>query len=164
MEGQYVTVVGGGLAGLSAAHTVLEAGGRVLLLDKMAFLGGNSTKATSGINGALTKTQMKLGIPDSAEVFESDTMKSACGLNHSTAPSYTPPLAHVLTHDSGPAVDWLIERFGLDLSLVSQVPLPPFCTLTHLLPPNTHIVASFIILTYVYTCLLLAFYFCVRIA
>jgi len=121
MEGQYVTVVGGGLAGLSAAHTVLEAGGRVLLLDKMAFLGGNSTKATSGINGALTKTQMKLGIPDSAEVFESDTMKSACGLNHSTAPSYTPPLAHVLTHDSGPAVDWLIERFGLDLSLVSQL-------------------------------------------
>lgn len=58
-----VIVVGGGLAGLSAAHTVLERGGKVILLDKNSFLGGNSTKATSGINGALTRTQIRLGIP-----------------------------------------------------------------------------------------------------
>ena len=51
MEAQ-VIIIGGGLAGLSAAHTVLEKGGAVLLLDKMKFLGGNSTRATSGINGA----------------------------------------------------------------------------------------------------------------
>ena len=58
-----VIVVGGGLAGLSACHTVLERGGNVLLLDKNPFLGGNSTKATSGINGAGTATQIKQGIP-----------------------------------------------------------------------------------------------------
>lgn len=29
-----VIVVGGGLAGLSAAHTILERGGNVLVLDK----------------------------------------------------------------------------------------------------------------------------------
>eukprot|EP00191_Tetraselmis_sp_GSL018_P013466 CAMPEP_0177587540 /NCGR_PEP_ID=MMETSP0419_2-20121207/5713_1 /TAXON_ID=582737 /ORGANISM="Tetraselmis sp., Strain GSL018" /LENGTH=201 /DNA_ID=CAMNT_0019077611 /DNA_START=88 /DNA_END=690 /DNA_ORIENTATION=+ len=116
-----VVVVGGGLAGLSAAHTVLEAGGRVLLLDKMAFLGGNSTKATSGINGALTKAQQNLGINDSPEIFEADTLQSARGLGNTEAPSYTPPLAHILTHGSGPAVDWLAERFGLDLTLVSQL-------------------------------------------
>ena len=40
----------------------------------MPFLGGNSVKATSGINGALTKTQMKAGIKDSAEIFEADTI------------------------------------------------------------------------------------------
>ena len=51
-----VIIVGGGLAGLSAAHTVLELGGRIILLEKNAFCGGNSTKATSGINGALTRT------------------------------------------------------------------------------------------------------------
>ena len=50
-QGNKVIVIGGGLAGLSAAHTVLENGGSVVLLDKSAFLGGNSTKATSGING-----------------------------------------------------------------------------------------------------------------
>jgi len=34
-----VIVVGGGLAGFSAANTVLEHGGKVILLDKSAFCG-----------------------------------------------------------------------------------------------------------------------------
>ena len=68
-------VVGGGLAGVSAANSVLENGGRVVLLDKSAFCGGNSTKATSGINGAGTKTQQVKGIKDSVELFTQDTMK-----------------------------------------------------------------------------------------
>lgn len=54
-----IIVVGGGLSGLSAAHTILEHGLNVLVIDKNAFFGGNSTKATSGINGALTKTQIR---------------------------------------------------------------------------------------------------------
>ncbi|KAI7248342.1 hypothetical protein KC335_g18404, partial [Hortaea werneckii] len=53
-----VIVVGAGLSGLSAAHTIYLAGGNVVLLDKNNFMGGNSTKATSGINGALTRTQV----------------------------------------------------------------------------------------------------------
>jgi heterodisulfide reductase subunit A-like polyferredoxin len=32
-------VVGGGLSGLSAAHSVLQAGGNVLVLDKNPFFG-----------------------------------------------------------------------------------------------------------------------------
>lgn len=39
-------------------------------------MGGNSTKATSGINGAGTNTQKELGIPDSAKIFFDDTKKS----------------------------------------------------------------------------------------
>jgi hypothetical protein len=88
-----VIVVGGGLAGLSAAHTLLERGANVLLLDKQGyvgftigvnhyswnscrFMGGNSTKATSGINGAGTQTQQEAGIPDNAKIFFEDTKKS----------------------------------------------------------------------------------------
>jgi flavocytochrome c len=109
-----VIVVGGGLAGLSAAHTVLEHGGRVVVLDKNAFLGGNSTKATSGINGALTNTQIKLGIKDSVDAFYEDTAKSARKL-------LRPEIAKVLTYESGPAVEWLQAKFALDLSLVSRL-------------------------------------------
>merc|ERR1719414_312793 len=68
-------VVGGGLGGMSAANTVLENGGRVVLLDKSSFCGGNSTKATSGINGAGTRTQAAQKIEDSTKLFTSDTLK-----------------------------------------------------------------------------------------
>ena len=55
-----VIVIGGGLAGMSAAHSVVQAGGRVLMLDKSPFCGGNSTKATSGINAAGTSSQVRV--------------------------------------------------------------------------------------------------------
>lgn len=95
---EQIIVIGGGLAGLSAAHTVLEHGGRVLLLDKCPFLGGNSTKATSGINGALTRTQAAQGIDDSADKFEQDILKGAAGVGHTTPPDHTVPLAKVRHH------------------------------------------------------------------
>ena len=41
-------------------------------------MGGNSTKATSGINGAGTQTQLEHGIPDSAKIFFEDTKHSVC--------------------------------------------------------------------------------------
>jgi heterodisulfide reductase subunit A-like polyferredoxin len=68
-------VVGGGLAGFSAAHTIVEHGGKYLLLDKSPFCGGNSTKATSGINGSETQTQKAQGIKDTNEIFVADTLK-----------------------------------------------------------------------------------------
>ncbi len=114
MASNKIIVIGGGLSGLSAAHTVLEAGGNVLVLDKNSFLGGNSTKATSGINGALTRTQISKGIKDSVEAFLADTVASS-----KLEKSY--PLAEVLTGDSAPAIEWLIKSFGLDLSLVSRL-------------------------------------------
>lgn len=39
-------------------------------------MGGNSTKATSGINGAGTQSQQALGIPDTSKTFFEDTKKS----------------------------------------------------------------------------------------
>ncbi|KAG0221226.1 FAD binding domain-containing protein [Mortierella sp. GBAus27b] len=109
-----VIVVGGGLSGLSAAHTVLEHGHNVLVIDKNAFFGGNSTKATSGINGALTKTQIQHGIKDSVEAFYDDTAKSARDM-------LRPDLVKVLTGRSASAVEWLQTKFQLDLSLVSRL-------------------------------------------
>ncbi|KAH9062410.1 Flavocytochrome c [Lactarius vividus] len=109
-----VIVVGGGLAGLSAAHTLLERGANVLLIDKQGFMGGNSTKATSGINGAGTQTQHDHGITDSAKIFFDDTKRSARDLARDD-------LIRVLTGRSGDAVNWLQDKFALDLSKVSRL-------------------------------------------
>ncbi|CAL1128826.1 unnamed protein product [Cladocopium goreaui] len=105
-------VVGGGLGGMSAANTVVENGGRVVLLDKSSFCGGNSTKATSGINGAGTKTQKAKNIPDTAEIFTQDTLKGG---------AKKPELAKLLCVNSAADVDWLVEKFNLDLSLVARL-------------------------------------------
>ncbi|KAK7962197.1 fumarate reductase [Apiospora aurea] len=109
-----ITVVGGGLAGLSAAHTVYLAGGNVTLLEKSNFCGGNSTKATSGINGSLTRTQVDNKIADSVKQFYDDTLKSA-------RDKARPDLIKVLTYKSAAAVEWLQDVFNLDLTLVSRL-------------------------------------------
>ncbi|KAF2203733.1 fumarate reductase, partial [Delitschia confertaspora ATCC 74209] len=111
---QRVIVVGAGLSGLSAAHTIYLSGGNVLLLDKNNFMGGNSTKATSGINGALTRTQVDLKIADSVKQFYDDTLKSA-------RDKARPDLIKVLTYKSAAAVEWLQDVFNLDLTLVSRL-------------------------------------------
>jgi len=107
-----VIVVGGGLAGMSAANQAVECGGKTVLLDKSSFCGGNSTKATSGINGAGTKTQKIKGIPDTAEIFIADTLKGG---------AKRPELAKVLCANSAEDVDWLIDKFDLDLSLIARL-------------------------------------------
>ncbi|KAF4592162.1 flavocytochrome c [Ophiocordyceps camponoti-floridani] len=109
-----VIVVGGGLSGLSAAHTIYLAGGNVVVLDKQGFFGGNSTKATSGINGALTRTQVDHQIGDSVKQFYDDTLKSA-------RDKARPDLIKVLTYKSAAAVEWLQDVFNLDLTLVSRL-------------------------------------------
>jgi flavocytochrome c len=107
-----VIVVGGGLGGMSAANQVVECGGKTVLLDKSSFCGGNSTKATSGINGAGTKTQKAKGIPDNAEIFIADTLKGG---------AKKPELAKVLCQNSAADVDWLVDKFDLDLSLLARL-------------------------------------------
>lgn len=109
-----ILIVGGGLAGLSAAHEAYLRGANVVLFDKQGFLSGNSGKATSGINGALTRTQVKSSIQDSVEQFYDDTMKTA-------KDRANPALIKVLTYHSADAVHWLQEIFDLDLSIVSRL-------------------------------------------
>merc|ERR1719163_1058700 len=105
-------VLGGGLSGVAACNTVMENGGRVVLLDKSAFCGGNSTKATSGINGAETKTQKAKSIDDSIELFTSDTLKGG---------AKKPDVVKVLCGNSGVDCDWLMDVFNLDLSRVARL-------------------------------------------
>jgi len=115
-----VIIIGGGLGGCSAAHTVIQNGHNVVLIDKNAFLGGNSVKATSGINGAGTNVQKKLNIPDTADKFEEDTIRSATGIKTGPCP---PPyaLGKVLTHESSSAVTWLNDSFSLGMDAVSRL-------------------------------------------
>ncbi|KAH0536754.1 hypothetical protein FGG08_006392 [Glutinoglossum americanum] len=117
-EDSTLTPIRDQVSGLSAAHTLYLSGANVLVLDKQGagFFGGNSTKATSGINGALTRTQVDQNIRDSVKQFYDDTMKSA-------RDKARPDLIKVLTYKSAAAVEWLQDVFNLDLTLVSRLGL-----------------------------------------
>ncbi|OMH83381.1 Fumarate reductase 2 [Zancudomyces culisetae] len=112
-----VIIVGGGLAGMSAAIQAYLSSTEVAveIIDKEARLGGNSSKASSGINGVNTKTQKEVGVTnDSVELFVSDTLKSGKGLSKEE-------LVKKLVTDSTEAVTWLQNCFNLDLNVLAQL-------------------------------------------
>ena len=65
-------VIGSGLAGSAAALTILESGGSVVMMEKQDYTGGNSSKASSGINGSYTKTQQSLNIKDLRSIKDTE--------------------------------------------------------------------------------------------
>lgn len=104
-------VVGSGLAGLTAGLELLARGLSVVLVEKTDRLGGNSAKASSGINGVPTRFQNR-SEGDSAEIFARDTLRSGKSLS-------SPGLVDILTQNSGDAIRWLTEENQIDLSLVT---------------------------------------------
>jgi succinate dehydrogenase/fumarate reductase flavoprotein subunit len=129
-----VVVVGGGLAGLTAALTLLDRGARVLLIEKSGFVGGNSVWASSGINGVDVELE---GNPDSVNAFTEDCEKSSSGGGAGAATGATLetentdhdklPLPEtvehipVLTEGSVETLSWFKQRVGVDLSLVGRL-------------------------------------------
>lgn len=95
-----VVVVGGGGAGMTAAITVAENGKKVILLEKSDILGGNTSRASSGMNAAETHYEAEQGIEDSVELFIEDTMKSGKEIND-------PELVRTLAENTSDAIDWL---------------------------------------------------------
>ena len=100
-----VVVIGAGGAGMAAAVTAHDLGAKVIVLEKMPFVGGNTVRATGGINAAETPQQAKLGIKDSIEQMYKDTMKGGHNKNN-------PELVKVLAQNSNAAVQWLIKLGG----------------------------------------------------
>jgi fumarate reductase flavoprotein subunit len=105
-----IVIIGAGGAGLTAATEAASKGAKVLVLEKMAIVGGNSNFSTGGINACYTKEQERLGIKDSKEVFYNDTMRGGQYLND-------PDLVRTLIDNSAAMVEWLqTPMIGADLS------------------------------------------------
>lgn len=107
-------IIGTGLAGLAAALNILDRGGSVLLIEKEPLLGGNSNKASSGINACCPDGNTTVNSDDSIKAFRDDTVRSAGEGVHQH-------LVDVLTKNSARAVNFLRDRAGVDLSLKAQL-------------------------------------------
>ncbi|KAF1359265.1 Flavocytochrome c [Lizonia empirigonia] len=110
-------IVGSGLAGLSAAAQLVTHNVCVRLLERAAKPGGNSIKASSGINGAPTAYQP---VPEPEGAFFADTVASA-GARMAGLTAEREALGRLLTGGSAGAVRWLVDEMGVDLSKVVQL-------------------------------------------
>jgi fumarate reductase flavoprotein subunit len=97
-----VVVVGGGAAGLPAAIEAAETGAKVILLEKMPFLGGSAVRSGGIVFGAGTSVQKKAGIKDNADALYEYCMT----LN---GWQLDPALLRVYCDRSAEAIEWLLE-------------------------------------------------------
>lgn len=95
-----IVIVGAGGAGMTAAINATQQGKNVILLEKMPYVGGNTTKATGGMNAAETHYQKEQDIPDTVEQFVADTMEGGHQLNNID-------LVTKMASESAAAIDWL---------------------------------------------------------
>ncbi|MCQ2508854.1 MAG: flavocytochrome c [Lachnospiraceae bacterium] len=118
-----VVVIGAGGAGMTAAIEAKQAGMNVVILEKMPYVGGNTTKASGGMNAAGTKMQqaaaeaeedpdVKAAILDSTvENYIADTMAGGHDINNID-------LVTTMAEKSSDAVDWL-ESIGAPLPTIA---------------------------------------------
>ncbi|MGE9656986.1 flavocytochrome c [Snodgrassella alvi] len=98
-----VVVVGSGGAGLAAAIEAHDKGASVIIIEKMPVIGGNTNKASAGMNAAETRFQQQAGITDHKEWFYNETLKGGKNKNN-------PQLLHYFVEHAPTAIDWLDEK------------------------------------------------------
>ena len=103
-----VVVVGSGGAGLAAAIQAHDLGASVVVVEKMSVIGGNTNKASAGMNAAETKFQKLKGIVDSKDLFYNETMTGGKNKNN-------PELLRYFVENAPDAIDWL-DNNGIELS------------------------------------------------
>ena len=106
-----VVVVGAGACGLTAALAAREGGAEVLVLERDTAPTGSTSLSTGMIPAAGTRLQARLGIDDTPERFAADILAKA-------KQQTDPAMALAVARASGPAVDWLMERHDVVLTLV----------------------------------------------
>ncbi|GMW32379.1 hypothetical protein LOCUS_32080 [Klebsiella pneumoniae] len=98
-----MVVVGSGGAGLAAAIQAHDEGASVLIVEKMPTIGGNTIKASAGMNAAETRFQRVKGIKDSKELFYQETLKGGHNKNN-------PQLLRRFVENAPQAIEWLADR------------------------------------------------------
>ena len=118
LEDQYdLVIIGGGLSGLTAAfESNLRSNNslKIALIEQLPEIGGNSNRATSGINLLETEPQKKNNIIDNYTIFYSDTMKSGKYINN-------PSLVSTFINGTKTLYDYYTNNFDIDITLLGML-------------------------------------------
>lgn len=101
LEKEYdVVIIGSGSTGLTCAIQAYELGLKPVILEKMDKIGGNTNRASSGMNAAETEVQLANGVVDSFADFYKETYQGGGKLNNQEM------LEYFATH-TALAIEWL---------------------------------------------------------
>ncbi|MGL5100358.1 MAG: FAD-dependent oxidoreductase, partial [Fusobacteriaceae bacterium] len=98
-----VVVIGAGGAGLSAAISAANKGARVVVLEKMSAIGGNTLISMGGINIPQNDAQIEKNIEDSIELYKKDILLG--GDNENSL-----ELLDIFIHEALPTYRWLKDE------------------------------------------------------
>lgn len=101
-------IIGSGGAGLTAAVQAADLGMHVTVLEKEDKVGGNTNRASSGMNAAETDVQLKHGVIDHTDDFYRETMQGGGRLND-------PSMLRFFVNHASLAVSWL-SNHGIKLT------------------------------------------------
>ena len=98
-----IIIVGAGGAGLATAVSAAQQGAKdIVVLEKMAFIGGNTSISGGAFNTVDAKRQGKQGIKDSPKLHAEQTLKGGDGRGN-------PDLVRKMTENSEVTLNWLEE-------------------------------------------------------
>ena len=107
-----VVVVGGGGAGLVSALTAAENGAKVILLEKMGYMGGATIMSGGIVPASGTKFQEDAGIVDNVEMFARDIFRPAHYSQRSD-------LVYTVAENAAGVIDWM-EELGVKWELITS--------------------------------------------
>ena len=106
-----IVIIGAGGAGMTAALQAYQEGAKnIVILEKMPMPGGNTVRATGGMNAAATTFQAPDS--DSADLMFQDTMTGGGNINN-------PDLVRIMADQSAEAIYW-VNDFGAGFTRVGR--------------------------------------------
>ncbi|WP_071392956.1 FAD-dependent oxidoreductase [Bacillus tuaregi] len=119
-----VVVIGGGGAGLAAAASAHQNGAEVIVLEKLAQVGGSTALSGGGISATGTKFQKELGIEDTKESWMSLWKERQATSNpDGMYPDYD--FVDKYMDDAVETTEWMVDYIGHEYGAITGFGLDP---------------------------------------
>ncbi len=106
-----VLIIGAGASGLIAALAAKDAGVDPVVLERDLVPSGSTALSSGMIPACETRIQHEKNVVDSVDIMAADIM-------HKSRDQADRSIVEAMCRASGPAIDWLVEKHGLELTLV----------------------------------------------